>query len=324
VEHPHPTKPEIAKHSHTRDTPAAQSPPVSPASVQPVDPGLNVLIDGQPFYLAQGIFVKFGQQPAIYVVSYGALHAFPTWQTFLAWGGQPDLSNVLTFNRTVDLIVIGAYSHARPVEMMTYKWHTQAEIPCWVVVQETGERIRLPSKPVISFGRLREHEGVQANDIVLLPPKPEDQVRISRWHFELRQHLDGLHITALSDQITAVDEKLLARGQSAPVRVGTLVRLAGGVMALIFQGEAGERVPLRAEVTEGTGTAVGADGLLVCRGDVREDLVYQLTKEFFAQRPARAHSHGEAALIDPERGPATPIPLHPGAARYYREREILR
>jgi len=29
-----------------------------------------------------------------------------------------------------------------------------------------------------------------------------------------------------------------------------------------------------------------------------------------------------AALIDPEQAPATPIPLHPGAARYYREREI--
>ena len=32
----------------------------------------------------------------------------------------------------------------------------------------------------------------------------------------------------------------------------------------------------------------------------------------------------EAALIDPEQAPAAPIPLHPGAARYYREREILR
>jgi TRAP-type uncharacterized transport system substrate-binding protein len=28
-------------------------------------------------------------------------------------------------------------------------------------------------------------------------------------------------------------------------------------------------------------------------------------------------------MIDVELGPATPIPLHPGAARYYRERELL-
>jgi TRAP transporter TAXI family solute receptor len=69
---------------------------------------------------------------------------------------------------------------------------------------------------------------------------------------------------------------------------------------------------------------LGAEWLLVCRSDLPEELVYQLTREFFAQLPAMARSHREAALIDPEQGPATPIPLHPGAARYYREREVLR
>ena len=69
---------------------------------------------------------------------------------------------------------------------------------------------------------------------------------------------------------------------------------------------------------------LGAEWLLVCRGDLSEDLVYQLTKEFFTQLPALARAHGEAALIDPEQAPATPIPLHPGAARYYREREVLK
>jgi TRAP-type uncharacterized transport system substrate-binding protein len=28
--------------------------------------------------------------------------------------------------------------------------------------------------------------------------------------------------------------------------------------------------------------------------------------------------------MDPQRAPATVIPLHPGAARYYRERELSR
>ena len=69
---------------------------------------------------------------------------------------------------------------------------------------------------------------------------------------------------------------------------------------------------------------LGSEWLLVCRSDLSEELVYQLTREFFAQLPAIAKEHGEAALIDPEQGPATPIPLHAGAARYYREREILR
>jgi TRAP transporter TAXI family solute receptor len=69
---------------------------------------------------------------------------------------------------------------------------------------------------------------------------------------------------------------------------------------------------------------LGSEWLLVCRSDLSEELVYQLTREFFAQLPALAKDHGEAALIDPEQAPATPIPLHAGAARYYREREILR
>jgi TRAP transporter TAXI family solute receptor len=69
---------------------------------------------------------------------------------------------------------------------------------------------------------------------------------------------------------------------------------------------------------------LGAEWLLVCRSDLSEDLVYQLTRAFFDQLPALARDHGEAALIDPEQAPATPIPLHAGAARYYREREILR
>jgi uncharacterized protein len=69
---------------------------------------------------------------------------------------------------------------------------------------------------------------------------------------------------------------------------------------------------------------LGSEWMLVCRSDLSEDLVYQLTREFFSQLPAMARDHEEAALIDPEQGPATPIPLHAGAARYYREREVLR
>ena len=40
--------------------------------------------------------------------------------------------------------------------------------------------------------------------------------------------------------------------------------------------------------------------------------------------PFLSRAHASAAGIDPDRGPTTAIPLHAGAARYYREREILR
>ena len=51
-----------------------------------------------------------------------------------------------------------------------------------------------------------------------------------------------------------------------------------------------------------------AEWVLVCRSDLSEDLVYQLTRAFFEQLPALARDHGEAALIDPEQAPAATTP----------------
>lgn len=68
---------------------------------------------------------------------------------------------------------------------------------------------------------------------------------------------------------------------------------------------------------------MGVDNLLVCRSDLGEELVYRLTKELFGALPELRRLHTAAAQIDPDKASATPLPLHPGAARYYREREIL-
>jgi uncharacterized protein len=69
---------------------------------------------------------------------------------------------------------------------------------------------------------------------------------------------------------------------------------------------------------------VGMDVLLLCRHDLSDSLVYDLTRTLFDAVPALEKAHEAASAIDPERGPTTSIPLHPGAARYYREREILK
>lgn len=69
---------------------------------------------------------------------------------------------------------------------------------------------------------------------------------------------------------------------------------------------------------------IGVSTLLVCRDDLDERLVYQMTKALFDSLPELEAAHRAARRIDPEQAPTTPIPLHPGAARYYREREITR
>jgi uncharacterized protein len=69
---------------------------------------------------------------------------------------------------------------------------------------------------------------------------------------------------------------------------------------------------------------VGMDVLLLCRRDLPDSLVYDLTHALYDAVPTLEKAHEAASAIDPERGPTASIPLHPGAARYYREREILK
>jgi TRAP transporter TAXI family solute receptor len=69
---------------------------------------------------------------------------------------------------------------------------------------------------------------------------------------------------------------------------------------------------------------VGVDTLLVCRSDLPEGFVYELTRRFFEVLPVLAASQESLRLMDLEQAPATPIPLHKGAARFYRERELRR
>jgi TRAP transporter TAXI family solute receptor len=68
---------------------------------------------------------------------------------------------------------------------------------------------------------------------------------------------------------------------------------------------------------------IGVDSVLVCRSGLDENLVYDLTRRFFDALPSLSSSQDALRFIDLEQAPATPIPLHDGAARYYRERELL-
>lgn len=69
---------------------------------------------------------------------------------------------------------------------------------------------------------------------------------------------------------------------------------------------------------------VGIDGIFVCKAEMDEERVYQLTKAFFQSLPDLARdSRGFQGFVM-NRALSIPIPLHPGAARYYRELELLR
>lgn len=66
------------------------------------------------------------------------------------------------------------------------------------------------------------------------------------------------------------------------------------------------------------------DVLLVARVGLDKELVHRLTKSFFLALPRLAAQFEFMRTMDPNRAPATPVPLHAGAALYYRERELSR
>lgn len=115
-----------------------------------------------------------------------------------------------------------------------------------------------------------------------------------------------------------------ARALSAPTDPTTLLLLPisdRAISALRAEYPFVKPVVLPAEELPGQTAiqTVGVDSLLICRKDMDEEVIYQLTREFFAW-PESATRY----TADPTLAAAAPIPLHPGAARYYREREILR
>lgn len=67
---------------------------------------------------------------------------------------------------------------------------------------------------------------------------------------------------------------------------------------------------------------VGVASVLLCRADLDEHLVHDVTAMIFNPQGNRASLAQTRHWSDVRQAAATPIPLHPGAARYYREREM--
>jgi class 3 adenylate cyclase len=123
----------------------------------------------------------------------------------------------------------------RAVEAVVLEHHRRA-MPAAVRIKETGEVFSLPDKETITFGRLREQDGVKANDILLTHPDRELALRISRWHFEIRNRAEGPRLRALTDLATDVDGRPVLKNQEVLLRSGSVVCVAG-ILHLTFIGE---------------------------------------------------------------------------------------
>ncbi len=76
---------------------------------------------------------------------------------------------------------------------------------------------------------------------------------------------------------------------------------------------AGHAAPIR---------TVGIESLLLCSEQVSAERVHQVTKAWFMTASKLTNDGEMSDAIGPDLGAATPVPLHEGAKRYYRERQL--
>jgi class 3 adenylate cyclase len=128
---------------------------------------------------------------------------------------------------------------AQPVDLLELDWRDRAAFPRSVLIEETKEQLALPHQDIVSFGRLNEHEGARANDVVLMHPDPGRARQISRWHFELRRVPDGLRLRTLSEGLTTIDGARVDKGIDVPVRSGTRIGVAQTLTLRLVGGDQG-------------------------------------------------------------------------------------
>lgn len=135
-------------------------------------------------------------------------------------------------------------------EVFQLHWRDPREVPRFLLIQETGQKIGIPDKPVISCGRFSDQTSGNSNDIILALPDPLMSQRISRWHFELRTEGEQLILRAVSDKPTVVNGINVRKGEQAVIENGTCVRLSG-VMTLTFEPENLPLAPQDQTITHG-------------------------------------------------------------------------
>ncbi|MDF2996688.1 MAG: C4-dicarboxylate transporter [Xanthobacteraceae bacterium] len=120
----------------------------------------------------------------------------------------------------------------------------------------------------------------------------------------------GLGVASIKDLATSV-----------PI---TVVEVPADVIAKVGVPYQAATIPAGTYTGQDTPVSTAAvQNFLVTRADANDDLVYEMTKAMFENLPEMAAAHAAARLIKVEdAAKGSPVPLHPGAVRYYKEKGV--
>lgn len=122
----------------------------------------------------------------------------------------------------------------------------------------------------------------------------------------------GLGVASIRDLSTSVPINVVAVPAEDVAKIGSPY-IAATIPAGTYEGQT-EDVPT---------AAVG--NFLVSHSGVSDDVAYQMTKLLFEHLDQLVAAHAAAKGIDPAKAlDGMPIPLHPGAERYYKEKGLIK
>ncbi|WP_312572384.1 TAXI family TRAP transporter solute-binding subunit [Stutzerimonas balearica] len=118
----------------------------------------------------------------------------------------------------------------------------------------------------------------------------------------------GLGMAAIRDLASTMPVTFVAIPEAVVTKIGNAAYQPGTIPAGTYDGQDAD-VP-----------TVAVTNILVTHEKVADDVVYQMTKLMFENLPSLSNAHAAAKDIKLENATKNlPIPLHPGAERYYKE-----
>ena len=122
----------------------------------------------------------------------------------------------------------------------------------------------------------------------------------------------GLGVSSLKDLATSIDIAVVEIPAAVVEKIGAPY-VKATVPANTYTGQT-DAVPTAAVIN-----------YLVTRADLKDDLVYQMTKAIFENLPELQAAHSAARDIKLEDAlQGMPIPVHPGAERYFKEKGVTK